>query len=80
MSRVTVTKRNAVYTLRIMGEDGDVQAKLRVTGPLPAKLGDLSAQANTGDMQAAERYLDAFLEHWQSQQKSGWLDVETTSH
>ena len=80
MCRVTVTKCNAAYTLRIMGEDGNVQVKLRVTGPLPAKLDVLSARANTGDMQAAERYLDVFLEHWQSQQKSGWLDIETTSH
>ncbi|MFQ5974435.1 MAG: hypothetical protein ACE5Q3_19100, partial [Alphaproteobacteria bacterium] len=77
MSRVTVTKRNAVYTLRIMGEDGNVQVKLRVTGPLPAQLDELSAQANAGDLQAAERYIDGFLKHWQSQQQSDWIDLET---
>ncbi len=80
MSRVFTTQSDATFTLNVVDRDGSVQLLLRVEGPLPNKLDDLSQQATAGDKEAAKVYVGEFIRYWHSQTDSDWANIKGPRH
>lgn len=80
MSRVFTTQSDTAFTLNVVDKDGSVQLLLRVDGPLPNKLDDLSQQATAGDKDAAKIYVGEFIRYWHSQTSSDWANVKGPRH
>ena len=80
MSRVFTTQNEAMFTLNVVDKDGSVQLLLRVEGPLPNKLDDLSQQASAGDKEVAKEYVGEFIRYWHSQQSSDWANIRGPRH
>lgn len=80
MSRVFTTQSDAAFTLNVVDKDGSVQLLLRVDGPLPNKLDDLSQQATAGDKEAAKVYVGEFIRYWHSQTSSDWANIKGPQH
>ena len=80
MSRVITTRNNSLYTLKVIGEDGDVQLRLSFDGPMPDHLKSLMARGNAGDLDAAQEYVTEFIKYWHNQQPSDWAESTGYRH
>ncbi len=80
MSRVITLRKNSMYTLKVIGEGGDVQLRISFDGPMPAHLKSLMAQGNSGDMDAAQKYVTEFIKYWHDKQPDTWNEAGGQAH